>query len=437
MENELCYVEAIQEEITVIEAEVAAIIATLNLDENPKVHQTRNGLHYATMVAIAEILGVSVSPIKKRKNYIQEKSPRRRNGKRLDQGPTYCIEGYLTDPDIRAKINNKIRVADDGYYRDEEGDWCSAETFYNSLPLEERDKTSETAILRLGRSKKCRSKLGVGKNGVPNTQIFLVSDLKEKIMMGHINSDVQVNPETGYYEAPDRMKWATAKMWTRKMEVTERALNKGVEKNPGSFEKMKRIRGKCSAKREEWLYPENEIRAALAYIFDAEYQLRDDGKIYELTNGGRKVIEEKYLGTEDITKETELTKSPVLRKLASRGCKKIHTVHRRTGEERNFYKWADAKEIFKKELVAKIETDEDGECSDPRYGRAITLARFYESNLRFRNNPKLRIIFMRHIRASGHTRLKRVDARNGKRVTLHFESDLKRIAQVALAEFDQ
>lgn len=404
------------------------------MPRNPIRIYTKSGRRYASLRHISFIWEISKDYLQRRRDSVHRI---KRNG-----ADRYCIDDFEAKEDVHKKVNAEIEVDENGCYEDEIGTWITFKAYWKLLPEDVRGRTSYAAIFRQA-CRLCKSKKALNRNGVPDTEIFPLEDL-EKHALALVNEGVRVDKTTGVYTSPEGEKYTTREYWQRLKKVTRGALDRGLKDTSyKTWDKVPTIDGLAASEAKAKLISETVIDEILAYIFQAR-RIIFSGIYTDIEGPTGKILGE-YYTIPKLQRECDVSKTYVHQVLRGEECETTTAIDRKTGRERNVFNIETARELLRNHLSKVVETNEDGECIDPRRGRAITLTRYCEENPEI-DDLTTKIAFWGEVESCQIAHLRRRDLRNRRIVTLYFVSDLdrikakfleKRIAEAVLAQSGQ
>lgn len=393
------------------------------------IYTTSSGRRYATLPVAAETLGISITILKNRtKNVATLKARIRNTAGRLSRvSALYCLEDFSEHPEIKGILAALTQESQTGYESGPSSDdWLTVDAFYNFLPVRTKKKTSKKSIRRQLVRNSCANK-SVTKPGTRlGAKLYRREDLWQ-IGLRLTNAEIKVDRKTGFYRDRAGNRWATRDTWEKKRAVTGNALNYGMQKLFHSWENTPRIRGLGMVKREDWLYSQETIDKILAFIFEAEYQLRDGGIVYKLVGETYIKVQRVYANAAKIARQAHVSADQVRKRLGQKQCISIKAIHRRTGQEVLLHDLNAARRIFREQIMIKVEADDSHEVKERLHGRCVTLITFIVEQGR-EKDVKWRIAFGKLVKRRSSTKLRRRDPGTHRIFSYYPERDLARIA---------
>lgn len=387
----------------------------LNPIDPDAVRVIQSGRRYAIQTVAARELGVSVEVVRKSKGPVRKIKIKTKKGPRV----LLCIDDLNAQPIIAARLNDGIEVDEYGYYNDDEGSWCTINAFWDSLLPGIKEKTNKWSLLEKAK-KHCKSKVAKSRHGIPGAQIFLASELVEKIL-DVADPELRVDKKTGYCLDKDGEKWSTINGWAKLMGVKRNAIYVGIKKTYGSTDDVPHKEGFNSVGRKDLLYCETVIKRILAYILEAKIQV---------TNGIYRVMDETgqrvlgvYHSVGKLQETIPVSDKRIHKKLADINCPNLTGIDRQSGGKVKVYEVEAARAAFRKQIDTVLETDSEGEVeNDPQYGRLLTVTKYLSEH------PGTSIRkFARALRASSIRCIKRRDTSLGRIIKLYPVRDLDRL----------
>lgn len=405
-----------------IAAAVSHVTKTAREVPSGEIYTTSTGRRYATLPVAVATLKIPLTILQNRTADVATLKARIRNsnGKLGRVSTLYCLEDFSRHPEIKGMLDT---LAQEAQISD---DWLTIDAFYNALPARTKKKTSKGSIRRRLVENSCTNK-SAAKPGVrPGAKLYRREDLW-KTGLHSVNAEIKVDKKTGFYRDREDHRWATRDMWEKKKAVTGNALNYGMHQQFGSWENTPRKRGLSMIKREDWLYQEETIDKILAFIFGAEYQLRDDGNVYKLVGETRRRVQRVYADSNVIAKEAHVSADQVRKRLSKEACAAIKAIHRRTGREVLLHDLSAARRIFAERIGIKILAD-DAEINDRVHGRCVRLSVFLDENGVFKDVTKA-IAFQRLVKRKCPVKLRRLDKTTNRICTYYPAHFLAKIAK--------
>lgn len=416
-----------------IAAAVGHITRTAREIPSGEIYITSTNRRYATLPVAAKTLGITLTILKNRTAKVSTLKARiiNKNGRLSRVTSLYCLEDFSEHPDIKGMLG---ALQESGFQQGGKkkpgpspDDWLTVDAFYNSLPARTKKKTSKKSIRRQLVKNSCASKTATKPGVRLGARLYRREDLW-KTGLRLANCEIKVDRKTRFYRDRRGKRWATRDTWGKKKAVTGNALNYGMQKLFRNWENTPRIRGLGMVKREDWLYPEEIIDKILAFIFEAEYQLHDDGNIYKLVGEVRRRVQRVYADSNSIAKEAHVGGDQVRKRLGNEECRSVEAIHRRTGQEVLLHDLNAARRIFREQIRVKVDADDIREVDDPRHGRCVTFITFVKEQGR-EKDVKWRIAFGELVKRKCSTKLRRRDPETHRIFSYYPEGDLERIAR--------
>lgn len=194
-----------------------------------------------------------------------------------------------------------VQVDEYGFYTDETGTkWATLNAFYENLSTDSQDRTTISALRRYANAN-CKHLPAYDRWERPGAKVYPVNELEALAIM---SNEIRVDAN-GFYSDENKTRWASSKTWAKHYRISMKPMNDAITKSFGAWDEVPYLKGFGKAKREDHLYPEDEIVKAISHIIDAENSsideivtvLKDNGDsveevVYATTRGFVKIIPE-------------------------------------------------------------------------------------------------------------------------------------------------